>query len=135
MTPSGSGVPLSSPYRCTSCSHCANASSSLFSSSVGLRSFVRYPTERVPVGMLNLWRSCLHVSRPLVKVLPANCCCWSGAYVDQDVVQVCRKTFSSCCFVWVCNDLIYQCVCYLLVGVLCWLHGFWELRVWETNVC
>ena len=66
LTPSGSGVPLSCSYRSTSCSHCAKASSNLFSSSVGLRSFVCYPTEHVPVGMLNLWRSCLHVSRPLV---------------------------------------------------------------------
>ena len=61
---SGIGTWLSLSYLAISNSHVVKDSSNLFSLNCGFKSFVRYPTLRVPSGIEKRLCSCLHVSRP-----------------------------------------------------------------------
>ena len=58
FTDSGSACPLSRSNLLSSNSHCENVSSKLFTSNVGLSSFVRYPIGLVPTGIENLLHNC-----------------------------------------------------------------------------
>ena len=96
LTASGSGDWFSVSNLLSSFSPAVNESSKLLTSNVGFRSRVRYPTPRVPVGIMNLTCSCREISSKPVW-------CWCRLQIiaaDPDVMLtgMYHKSADSCTF-------------------------------------